>query len=708
MITWTQFNLKFACERCQNGHRNGSCAHTDRKLVEIRSKGRPTSQCNHCRAKRKDGVGHSHHRCMCGDGMAILKKKVEVCFRPNLVLAFTPERGNVDALKKQLEENPQSKLLVQRKAKAGKGADAISEIEIHYVKTVIVEETAGVDMQKLMANPCKCQFGGTCICSDLPPSKGCGSGRSKRGSTVSTVGTASPSMGPAITPAMLSTLAALPRPIDLGFSNRGVPANNGQLPIFPSTTGSKLAGHPAILPMPSSAPSYAQLASMAAAMQGNQGGYPFQPQPMATTNITDTRGHDPELLQALFALQRGGVPPQPAANTATSSCCGGTGGTAAMGPARRGGCGSSAGGCGCGSGGKSGGGCGCGCGDNSRAAASSCCGDAKAFAPVSSCCAPPAVEPRASSCCGPKSAPALTPVVSSCCSSSSAPTPNAGVSSQFSEINDYTLDGSGMVMNGGACCSGSSEIRKSSMSIPPQEQSSCGCGGGSSDASVSSSCCSGGGTSGSECRCSDRSSLSDAETSSSRNSGGGCGCSRSASQVSTSRCGGRSDGGGGGGGGCHCNSKRPAVTAPAAGGCCGPKPQPRASCCGSGNMHTGIPMQSSASTTAQCDCGCHADKSICGNCEADLCPLHLLGTVSDEATTAMFQELDELTSMGTPMAASTSYQNQFADTTSNSGTLLRSSSCVAVEDPFNMAGLRDALCGCGCEGGTEGRVCQCG
>lgn len=52
-----------ACAPCIRGHRSTSCQHTDRNLLEVRKKGRPMSQCDHCRDLRK--VKQVHVRCKC-------------------------------------------------------------------------------------------------------------------------------------------------------------------------------------------------------------------------------------------------------------------------------------------------------------------------------------------------------------------------------------------------------------------------------------------------------------------------------------------------------------------------------------------------------------------------------------------------------------------------------------------------------------------
>lgn len=57
---------KWACARCIRGHRVSSCQHEDRELQFVAKKGRPISQCAHCRHMRK--VSRSAHvRCDCGE-----------------------------------------------------------------------------------------------------------------------------------------------------------------------------------------------------------------------------------------------------------------------------------------------------------------------------------------------------------------------------------------------------------------------------------------------------------------------------------------------------------------------------------------------------------------------------------------------------------------------------------------------------------------
>ncbi|KAG9313728.1 transcription factor [Chiua virens] len=51
-------------ETCIKGHRSSACKHTDRPLFEIKKKGRPVTQCEHCRELRK--TKQVHVKCLCG------------------------------------------------------------------------------------------------------------------------------------------------------------------------------------------------------------------------------------------------------------------------------------------------------------------------------------------------------------------------------------------------------------------------------------------------------------------------------------------------------------------------------------------------------------------------------------------------------------------------------------------------------------------
>ncbi|KAI6165218.1 hypothetical protein EDD17DRAFT_1450826, partial [Pisolithus thermaeus] len=54
----------YLSETCIKGHRSSACKHTDRPLYEIKKKGRPVTQCEHCRELRK--TKQVHVKCLCG------------------------------------------------------------------------------------------------------------------------------------------------------------------------------------------------------------------------------------------------------------------------------------------------------------------------------------------------------------------------------------------------------------------------------------------------------------------------------------------------------------------------------------------------------------------------------------------------------------------------------------------------------------------
>ncbi|SPO25798.1 uncharacterized protein UTRI_03163 [Ustilago trichophora] len=65
-IDSTSTGVKYACASCIRGHRTSSCTHKDGSkgpLYPIRSKGRPPTQCEICRKKRKESGRHV--RCDC-------------------------------------------------------------------------------------------------------------------------------------------------------------------------------------------------------------------------------------------------------------------------------------------------------------------------------------------------------------------------------------------------------------------------------------------------------------------------------------------------------------------------------------------------------------------------------------------------------------------------------------------------------------------
>ncbi|OAJ36719.1 hypothetical protein BDEG_20863 [Batrachochytrium dendrobatidis JEL423] len=231
--------LKFACQRCQSGHRSAVCVHLDRRVDEIKAKGRPVSQCGHCRAKRQRGVGHSHHRCLCGDRPPkSLRAKVErwwilylqtisteyigllwSCIDPmrSGKMVSNKEPFNITVIKKirpvksSASHRPSIKTTTSGPSSCSSklGMDSLttslSSDRINTgsdsAATVLESSTTGVTAKEsakteeatvvsmepvslqvfevqvddeifsALNSPCKCHFGGVCICADLPQDK---------------------------------------------------------------------------------------------------------------------------------------------------------------------------------------------------------------------------------------------------------------------------------------------------------------------------------------------------------------------------------------------------------------------------------------------------------------------------------------------------------------------------------------------------------
>ncbi|KAF2223459.1 E1-E2 ATPase-domain-containing protein [Elsinoe ampelina] len=64
---------KWACQSCLKGHRVSGCTHTDRPLQFVPKKGRPVTQCQHCRVERKKRSAHV--KCDCGEKSHAAKEK---------------------------------------------------------------------------------------------------------------------------------------------------------------------------------------------------------------------------------------------------------------------------------------------------------------------------------------------------------------------------------------------------------------------------------------------------------------------------------------------------------------------------------------------------------------------------------------------------------------------------------------------------------
>ncbi|GAA5863211.1 hypothetical protein JCM1840_002512 [Sporobolomyces johnsonii] len=117
--------VKYACQTCIKGHRSSKCTHTNRPLIEIKKKGRPTSQCAHCRELRKTRSVHGRCDCVARDQ----QDKPAARVLPN---------GLVDAM---LPPAPQ--------------ASTSGSTEV--LKSGVTR----------LLNPCNCRRGGPCTCCEV-------------------------------------------------------------------------------------------------------------------------------------------------------------------------------------------------------------------------------------------------------------------------------------------------------------------------------------------------------------------------------------------------------------------------------------------------------------------------------------------------------------------------------------------------------------
>ena len=56
-------DVRWACQSCLKGHRVSGCTHVDRDLTLVPKKGRPVTQCQHCRQERKKRSAHVSCDC---------------------------------------------------------------------------------------------------------------------------------------------------------------------------------------------------------------------------------------------------------------------------------------------------------------------------------------------------------------------------------------------------------------------------------------------------------------------------------------------------------------------------------------------------------------------------------------------------------------------------------------------------------------------
>ncbi|KIR33342.1 ligand-regulated transcription factor [Cryptococcus deuterogattii MMRL2647] len=163
---------KFACEKCIKGHRVSACTHTDRPLFEVKKKGRPSTQCKHCKEKRKTAGSSVHTKCQCGASDS--KTLKDILASVNAAHASANASAGASAAANTSVEpefetrkgQPGSKPTFPRGLKdvhelaaAANGLQGLREDD----QAVRAAERT---VQALL-NPCKCELGGPCTCCQI-------------------------------------------------------------------------------------------------------------------------------------------------------------------------------------------------------------------------------------------------------------------------------------------------------------------------------------------------------------------------------------------------------------------------------------------------------------------------------------------------------------------------------------------------------------
>ncbi|ORX38372.1 hypothetical protein BD324DRAFT_620604 [Kockovaella imperatae] len=152
---------KFACATCIKGHRVSGCTHTDRPLFEVKKKGRPSTQCNHCKDKRKGAGGPAggsvHVKCQCGDPIP------PEMIMPGSSRPIQPSQDPNDHMETR-KGQPGSKATLPNGLKdihdMAAAAEALSAFQRENEMQMAHRKVAN------LLNPCHCKTGGLCKCCE--------------------------------------------------------------------------------------------------------------------------------------------------------------------------------------------------------------------------------------------------------------------------------------------------------------------------------------------------------------------------------------------------------------------------------------------------------------------------------------------------------------------------------------------------------------
>ncbi|WVF67540.1 hypothetical protein IAT40_002296 [Kwoniella sp. CBS 6097] len=170
---------KYACEKCIKGHRVTGCTHTDRPLYEVKKKGRPTTQCQHCKEKRKPSGSSVHTKCACGDAKSQPPAVIQPTSNSTTNNVASSSQSTAMATNEQPSQDeivPPAVVEVEtRKGQPGSRATFPRGLKDVHELAAAANALAGmgdddgvikVAERKVSAllNPCKCQSGGPCKC----------------------------------------------------------------------------------------------------------------------------------------------------------------------------------------------------------------------------------------------------------------------------------------------------------------------------------------------------------------------------------------------------------------------------------------------------------------------------------------------------------------------------------------------------------------
>jgi hypothetical protein len=151
--------VRFSCKKCLKGHRTGQCNHIT-ELVELKVKGRPLSQCGTCRNKRKDIVSR-HNSCKCGDKPPSSVKTIVTSILQSKPVYFpgdqTLKSESLDPAKMQDQIDSQAPFVFTIETKS---ETKVCEFVASHLEIQVVHVPVSLD------NPCKCHYGGECVCSE--------------------------------------------------------------------------------------------------------------------------------------------------------------------------------------------------------------------------------------------------------------------------------------------------------------------------------------------------------------------------------------------------------------------------------------------------------------------------------------------------------------------------------------------------------------